>query len=59
MKSAVAECMNRQVETAIDIVNDGEQGKPGFFTYLRERTWLQGPLLRSLTQSRHCGEPIT
>ena len=37
VKSAVAECVKRQVETGIDIVSDGEQGKPGFFSYVRER----------------------
>jgi len=35
--SAVAECVRKQVETGIDIVSDGEQSKPGFFTYIRER----------------------
>jgi len=38
--SAVADCVRQQAETGIDIVNDGEQSKPGFFTYVRER--LQG-----------------
>ncbi|HMG59890.1 MAG TPA: cobalamin-independent methionine synthase II family protein [Burkholderiales bacterium] len=37
VKSAVAESVKRQVETGIDIVSDGEQSKPGFFTYVRER----------------------
>jgi len=37
VKSAVAECVKRQVETGIDLVSDGEQSKPGFFTYVRER----------------------
>jgi 5-methyltetrahydropteroyltriglutamate--homocysteine methyltransferase len=37
VQSAVAECVKRQVETGIDIVSDGEQSKPGFFTYVRER----------------------
>jgi 5-methyltetrahydropteroyltriglutamate--homocysteine methyltransferase len=36
-RSAVAECVRRQAETGIDIVNDGELSKPGFFTYVRER----------------------
>src|ERR1041384_8180132 len=35
--SAVAECVRRQVESGIDIFNDGEQSKSGFFTYIRER----------------------
>jgi 5-methyltetrahydropteroyltriglutamate--homocysteine methyltransferase len=37
VKSAVAECVKKQVETGIDFVSDGEQSKPGFFTYVRER----------------------
>jgi len=37
VKSAVAECVRKQVESGIDIVSDGEQSKPGFFTYVRER----------------------
>jgi 5-methyltetrahydropteroyltriglutamate--homocysteine methyltransferase len=40
VRSAVTECVNKQVESGIDIVSDGEQSKPGFFTYVRER--LQG-----------------
>ena len=35
--SAVAEVVRTQAETRIDVVTDGEQGKPGFFTYVRER----------------------
>lgn len=37
VKNAVAECVRKQVETGIDIVSDGEQSKPGFFSYVRER----------------------
>jgi 5-methyltetrahydropteroyltriglutamate--homocysteine methyltransferase len=37
VKSAVAECVRKQVDCGIDIVADGEQSKPGFFTYIRER----------------------
>jgi 5-methyltetrahydropteroyltriglutamate--homocysteine methyltransferase len=37
VKSAVEESVRKQVETGIDIVTDGEQSKPGFFTYIRER----------------------
>ncbi len=37
VKSAVAECVRKQVATGIDIVSDGEQSKPGFFSYVRER----------------------
>lgn len=37
VRRAVAECVRKQVECGIDIVSDGEQSKPGFFTYVRER----------------------
>jgi 5-methyltetrahydropteroyltriglutamate--homocysteine methyltransferase len=37
VRRAVAECVRRQAETGIDIVTDGEQSKPGFFAYVRER----------------------
>jgi len=37
LRSAVAECVRKQVETGIDILTDGEQSKPAFFTYVRER----------------------
>jgi 5-methyltetrahydropteroyltriglutamate--homocysteine methyltransferase len=37
VRSAVADSVKKQVETGIDAVTDGEQSKPGFFTYVRER----------------------
>jgi 5-methyltetrahydropteroyltriglutamate--homocysteine methyltransferase len=37
VRSAVAECVRKQAETGIDVLTDGEQSKPGFFTYVRER----------------------
>jgi 5-methyltetrahydropteroyltriglutamate--homocysteine methyltransferase len=37
VRSAVAESVRNQVACGIDIVTDGEQGKPGFFAYVRER----------------------
>jgi 5-methyltetrahydropteroyltriglutamate--homocysteine methyltransferase len=37
VRSAVAEVVKKQVETGIDVVADGEQAKPGFFSYVRER----------------------
>ena len=37
VRSAVGEIVRRQVESGIDVVADGEQGKPGFFAYVRER----------------------
>src|SRR2546423_8710368 len=37
VRSAVAESVRKQVDVGIDIVADGEQSKPGFFTYVKER----------------------
>ena len=37
VRKAVAECVRRQAESGIDILTDGEQSKPGFFTYARGR----------------------
>ena len=34
---AVAAVVKRQAECGIDIVDDGEQSKPGFITYIDER----------------------
>ncbi|HEY5340669.1 MAG TPA: cobalamin-independent methionine synthase II family protein [Candidatus Aquilonibacter sp.] len=35
--AAVAETVDRQIASGIDIVSDGEMSKPGFFTYVQER----------------------
>src|SRR3981189_3104540 len=37
VRRAVAECVRRQAETGIDILTAGQQPKPGFFMYARER----------------------
>ncbi len=37
VQQAVADAVGRQVEAGIDVVNDGEQGKASFFTYIVER----------------------
>src|SRR3974390_1027129 len=37
VRSAVAQSVRMQVECGIDVPTDGEQGKPGFFAYVRER----------------------
>src|SRR5438552_5633568 len=37
VRGAVADSVKKQVETGIDIVSDGEQSKPGFFSYVSER----------------------
>ena len=43
VRTAVAECVRRQVATGIDIPCDGEQSKSGFFTYVaRAARWVRG-----------------
>jgi 5-methyltetrahydropteroyltriglutamate--homocysteine methyltransferase len=37
VREAVKDCVRRQVAAGIDVVADGEQSKPGFYTYVRER----------------------
>src|SRR5215813_8805048 len=37
VRDAVKEAVRKQVEAGIDIVTDGEQGKPSFFGYIVER----------------------
>lgn len=37
LKSAVAEVVRKQVEHGLDIIDDGEFGKPSFLTYVNER----------------------
>jgi 5-methyltetrahydropteroyltriglutamate--homocysteine methyltransferase len=37
VREAVQECVEQQVANEVDIVSDGEQSKPGFSAYVRER----------------------
>ena len=37
VRRAVAEVVRQQVDAGVDIVNDGEQGKVGYSTYVRQR----------------------
>jgi 5-methyltetrahydropteroyltriglutamate--homocysteine methyltransferase len=37
VQRAVSDVVRQQVESGIDAVTDGEQSKPGFFAYVRER----------------------
>lgn len=37
IRDAVADCVRQQAATGIDILTDGEQSKPGFSAYVRER----------------------
>ncbi len=37
VREAVNDVIRRQVEAGLDVVDDGEQSKPGFITYIHER----------------------
>ncbi len=37
VRQAIADIVRRQVDAGVDIVNDGEQGKVGYSTYVRHR----------------------
>src|SRR6266705_1152451 len=37
LPSAVSEVVRKQVEIGIDVLNDGELGKPSFTNYIRDR----------------------
>ena len=37
VRSAVAEAVQRQAEVGVTVLNDGEQGKPGYSTYMKDR----------------------
>src|SRR5215467_15569469 len=37
VQRAVAEIVRQQVDAGVDIINDGEQGKVGYSTYVRHR----------------------
>jgi len=37
VRAAVDDTVRKQVESGVDVVNDGEQGKPGYATYLKDR----------------------
>jgi 5-methyltetrahydropteroyltriglutamate--homocysteine methyltransferase len=50
VRSAVAEVVRKQVDSGVDVVSDGEQGKIGYSTYVKDRlTGFQG---ESLTPPR-------
>ena len=37
VRSAVAEVVRKQVDAGVDVVNDGEAGKPSYATYVKDR----------------------
>jgi 5-methyltetrahydropteroyltriglutamate--homocysteine methyltransferase len=43
VRAAVVECVRRQVELGLDVVNDGEVGRPSYVTYIAERLTGFGP----------------
>ena len=62
VKSAVGEIVRRQVELGVDVIDDGEMGKPSFVTYVIDRlsgfelsdkaTSRRGRDRRSMSRSR-------
>jgi len=37
VRAAVAEVVGKQIDAGVDVVSDGEQGKPGFANYVKDR----------------------
>jgi 5-methyltetrahydropteroyltriglutamate--homocysteine methyltransferase len=37
VRAAVADTVRKQTEAGVDVLNDGEQGKPGYATYIKDR----------------------
>ena len=37
VRTAVAEVVGKQINAGVDVVSDGEQGKPGFANYVKDR----------------------
>jgi 5-methyltetrahydropteroyltriglutamate--homocysteine methyltransferase len=40
VRTAVSEIVTKQAQLGVDVVDDGEMGKPGFIPYVNE--WLLG-----------------
>jgi 5-methyltetrahydropteroyltriglutamate--homocysteine methyltransferase len=55
VRSAVAESVRQQVEHGLDVVSDGEMGKPSFITYVVERLTGFTPAKSSPTKSPFSG----
>src|SRR5437016_4067597 len=51
LRAAVAEIVRKQVELGIDIIDDGEYGKPSFVTYMNERLGGFEPAKGTATRS--------
>ena len=50
VRSAVAEVVRQQIDAGVDVVSDGEAGKPGFANYVKDR--LTGVVAREGMQPR-------
>src|ERR671916_2655579 len=37
VRAAVAEVVSKQIDAGVDVVSDGEEGKPGFANYVNDR----------------------
>jgi 5-methyltetrahydropteroyltriglutamate--homocysteine methyltransferase len=58
VRDAVAAVVRKQVEAGIDIVNDGEQGKPGYSTYVKDRlTGFEGPSVSMIRRGENVDFP--
>src|SRR5262249_58498505 len=53
LRSAVKDIVHRQAELGIDVVDDGEYGKPSFVSYINER--LGGYEVGTPPRPRHPG----
>lgn len=58
LRAAVAEVVDKQVRVGLDIVNDGEYGKPSFITYVNQRLsgFERDPDRRAVNQWRNSKE---
>ena len=52
VRTAVAEVVGKQIDAGVDVVSDGEQGKPGFANYVKDR--LTGLVAREGVPPRVC-----
>src|SRR5687767_7769765 len=54
LRSAVRDVVRRQIETGLDVVDDGELGKPGFIHYVTASTWVHACTTCSSATSPTC-----
>ena len=58
VRDAVNDVISRQVDVGLDIVDDGEQSKPGFITYIHERLGGMEARKDNPPQHRHAREAL-